>query len=65
MKTFYDVQQLIKTYGTIVYTKDRLTDVHLMEAEINELYGYGMIDGKTYQHALLVIRREGATVRQA
>ncbi|NAP01271.1 DUF910 family protein [Halomonas sp. MG34] len=31
MKTIYDVQQLLKRYGSFVYTGDRLGDLELME----------------------------------
>ena len=38
MKTVYDVQQLLKKFGTIIYIGDRLADLELMEEELKQLY---------------------------
>ncbi|WAA10419.1 YqgQ family protein [Fervidibacillus albus] len=58
MKTIYDVQQLLKTYGTVIYVGDRLADLELMEAELREIYRSQFIDIKDYQTALLLLRNE-------
>lgn len=58
LKTIYDIQQLLKQFGTIIYIGDRLADLQLMEAEIHDLYRSQLIDIKEYQMALLLLRRE-------
>ncbi|WP_209125368.1 YqgQ family protein [Alkalihalobacillus sp. BA299] len=58
MKTFYDVQQLLKKYGTFIYTKDRSVDAQMMEDEIRELYELGMVDKQSFQEALLILKKE-------
>jgi uncharacterized protein YqgQ len=58
MKTIYDVQQLLKKYGTIIYIGDRVADLELMEAELKELFQSQLIDVRDYQTALLLLRQE-------
>lgn len=58
MNTYYEVQQLLKRFGTIIYTGSRLADLEMMESEIRELYSSGLLDQKDYQTAILVLRRE-------
>jgi uncharacterized protein YqgQ len=64
MKTVYDVQQLLKKYGTIIYVGDRLADLELMEEEIKELYQSQLIDVKEYQMAILLLRQEAQIERE-
>jgi uncharacterized protein YqgQ len=64
MKTVYDVQQLLKKYGTIIYVGDRLADLELMEEEVKELYQAQLIDVKDYQMALLILRHEAQLERE-
>jgi len=58
MKTVYDVQQILKKFGTYIYTGDRLGDLNLMSLEINELYASGFIEKSEYQMAILILKRE-------
>lgn len=58
MKTIYDVQQLLKRFGTFIYIGDRLADLELMEAELMELRYSTLIDKQEFQSALLLLRRE-------
>lgn len=58
LKTIYDIQQLLKQFGSIIYIGDRLADLQLMESEIHDLYRSQLIDIKEYQMALLLLRRE-------
>lgn len=58
MKSIYDIQQLLKRYGTFIYTGDRLGDLDLMEMEIDELYEMKFIETYDYQMAKLLLRRE-------
>lgn len=57
MKTYYDVMQLLKRYGTIIYTGDPKADIELMEEEIRELYRLQFISPKEYAAALLILRQ--------
>lgn len=58
MKTIYDIQQLLKQYGTIIYIGDRMADLELMEEEIKQLYESKLMEAKDYQMALLLLRQE-------
>ncbi|GAE24775.1 hypothetical protein JCM9140_727 [Halalkalibacter wakoensis JCM 9140] len=58
MKSMYDVRQLLKKHGTIVYTRDRSLDLALMEEELKELHEWKMIETVDFQQALLIIRSE-------
>lgn len=58
MRTMYDVQQLLKKYGTIIYTRDREMDLFLIEEDLRELHRLGLVDTETFQQAMLIIRNE-------
>ncbi|MBP0724506.1 YqgQ family protein [Bacillus sp. RG28] len=58
MKTVYDVQQLLKQFGTIIYTGDRKADLMLMHDELRELFQANVIAPIEFQSAALVIKRE-------
>ncbi|MBM7701534.1 YqgQ family protein [Metabacillus iocasae] len=58
MKTLYDVQQFLKSFGTIIYVGDRLADLELMEEELKELFHSKLIDIQDFQMALLLVRQE-------
>jgi uncharacterized protein YqgQ len=58
MNTIYDIQQLLKGFGTIIYVGERLADLELMEAELKELYKSQLLDIKDFQVALMLLRRE-------
>lgn len=60
MNNLYDVMQLLKNYGTYIYTKDRLSDAMLMEDEVRELYNAGVLELKDFQMAILILRQEAA-----
>jgi len=57
MKSMIDIYELLKEYGTFIYTRDPLGDLTLMEDEIKELYKAQVLDAKDYQMALLLIRQ--------
>lgn len=63
METIYDIQQLLKRFGTFIYIGDRLADLELMEAEVKELYQAQFIETNEYQMALLLLRQEASRVR--
>jgi len=58
-----DIYELLKTYGTYIYTRDPIGDLMLMEDEIRELYKANVLDIKDYQMALLLIRQETTRLR--
>lgn len=58
VKSFYDVQQLLKAYGAIIYMGERLLDIEMMELEVSELYKAKIIEVDTYRDVLLVLRAE-------
>ena len=63
MDKMLDIYELLKTYGTYIYTRDPLGDLMLMEDEIRELYKANVLDIKDYQMALLLIRQETTRLR--
>ncbi|MEE1132571.1 MAG: YqgQ family protein [Caryophanon sp.] len=64
MQNLYDVMQLLKYYGTFIYTTDFLGDLHLMEDEIKELYNMGAIETQDFQMAMLILRQEATKFKQ-
>jgi len=63
MDKMLDIYELLKTYGTYIYTRDPIGDLMLMEDEIRELYKANVLDIKDYQIALLLIRQETTRLR--
>ncbi|MFJ7666063.1 YqgQ family protein [Lysinibacillus sp. NPDC097195] len=63
MDKMLDIYELLKTYGTYIYTRDPIGDLLLMEDEIRELYKANVLDIKDYQMALLLIRQETTRLR--
>lgn len=63
MRTIYDIQQVLKKFGTIIYIGDRLADLELMEAEIKELYQAQCLSIADYQMAILLLRQEMAKLK--
>lgn len=58
MKTLYDVQQLLKQFGLIIYMGKRLYDIEVMQIELSRLYEQGLVDREAYLLAQLILRRE-------
>lgn len=58
MKRLYDVQQLLKRFGIIVYMGNRLYDIEMMQIELNRVYQAGVLDRLEYMEAELVLRLE-------
>lgn len=63
MDKMLDIYELLKTYGTYIYTRDPIGDLMLMEDEIREMYKANVLDIKDYQMALLLIRQEVTRLR--
>ncbi len=58
MKTIYDIQQFLKSYGSFVYVGDRLADLELMEDELKEIYQSRLIEPREFQTAIMLLRHE-------
>ena len=58
MKTLYDVQQLLKQFGIVVYLGKRLYDIEMMKIELEDLYQNGLVDKDNYLTAEMILRRE-------
>ena len=58
MKTLYDVQQLLKQFGIVVYLGKRLYDIEMMKIELEALYQNGLVDKDNYLNAEMLLRRE-------
>ena len=48
MKTLYDVPQLLKQFGVVVYLGKRLYDIEMMKIELEALYKSALIDKENY-----------------
>ncbi|WP_377888503.1 YqgQ family protein [Alkalihalobacillus sp. R86527] len=57
-KTVFEVQQLLKKFGMIVYTGSRLGDLELMEEELHELYEMKMIEQELYLEGRMILKAE-------
>lgn len=57
VKSVYDVQQLLKLYGIIIYMHDRTDTLELMSSEIRELYQAGLIEETQYIHATMILKQ--------
>ena len=58
MRTLYDVQQLLKQFGIIVYLGNRLSDIEMMKIELEALYQNGLIDKDNNLSAEMILRHE-------
>lgn len=63
MKSMIDIYELLKQYGTYIYTTDRLGDLMLMEDEVRELYKAGVLEPRDFQTALLLMRQEVSRIQ--
>lgn len=58
MRTLYDVQQLLKKYGTFIYVGKRLWDIELMSIELKKIYEKNILDKETYIQAQMILKKE-------
>lgn len=54
----YDVQQLLKTYGTFIYTGNRQSDLQLMIIEAEELFKAQLLTGNEFTQIKRVLLNE-------
>lgn len=57
METVYDVMQLLKRFGTFVYTGDRNADLILMEMEVRQLHDNGLITQQEFLKSVLILKK--------
>lgn len=55
INSLYDVQQLLKKFGFIIYFKDKVDMYEMMEQEIKSLYDYNLISKDEYLKCRLII----------
>jgi uncharacterized protein YqgQ len=58
IQTIQDVRQLLKQFGTFIYTKDPIADLDLMEDECRELHEWKILDHQDFMKALLLLKQE-------
>lgn len=58
MESLYDVQQLLKQFGVIIYVGKRIYDIELMSQEIKKLYESRLIEQQIYLKASAILKRE-------
>ena len=58
MKNFYDLQQFLKTFGIIIYMKDRKHTRSMVEYEVRELRRIELISKEEFLRAMLIIKQE-------
>lgn len=52
------MQQFLKRFGTIIYVGDRLGDLELMKAELNDLAHTEIIEQQEFEMAVLLLNQE-------
>nr|WP_289780989.1 YqgQ family protein [Staphylococcus agnetis] len=57
LRTFYDVLQLLKQFGFIVYFDDEGDMLEMIEQEIRTLYKHGLINNETFMQSKLLINQ--------
>ncbi|ANB84376.1 YqgQ family protein [Bacillus velezensis] len=63
MNSFYDVQQLFKSFGHIVYFGDRQAEIDFMKDELKEMYLSNVIERELWQKAARVLQRESERIK--
>ncbi|MBO1197944.1 YqgQ family protein [Staphylococcus simiae] len=57
INNFYDVQQLLKNYGFIIYFKNKADMYEMMQQEISSLYNYELLTKDEYLQCKLIINQ--------
>lgn len=57
MNNLYDVQQLLKKFGYIIYFKNEDDQLEMMEQGIKDLYKSMLISKETFLQARLIINQ--------
>lgn len=57
MQSFYDVQQLLKQFGNIIYFKDEKDTIEMMNQEIKSLHDASIITNEQFVQARLILNQ--------
>ncbi|ULG73435.1 YqgQ family protein [Macrococcus brunensis] len=57
MKSFYDVQQLLKKFGLIIYFKDEHNTIEMMNQELKDIHQSGLISNEDFIQARLILNQ--------
>lgn len=57
MKSFYDVQQLLKKFGLIIYFKDEHNTIEMMNRELKDIHQSGLISNEEFIQARLILNQ--------
>lgn len=63
MNSFYDVQQLLKSFGHIVYFGDRQAEIDFMKDELKEMYLSNVIERELWLKAAGVLQQESERIK--
>jgi len=58
MINFYDLQQFLKSFGIIIYMKDRRHTLSMVEYEVRELKRLELISKEDFIRAIAIIKHE-------
>lgn len=62
MKTLYDVQALLRRFGTYVYFGDRKAELEFMLSELAELYAGEMMTREDFLTATMIVKKNLAAI---
>ncbi|WP_303677081.1 YqgQ family protein [Staphylococcus aureus] len=57
INNFYDVQQLLKRYGFLIYFKNPEDMYEMIQQEISSLYQYELLSKEEYLKCMLIINQ--------
>ena len=58
MQTFYDLQHFLKSFGILIYMKDRKHTLSMVEYEVRELRRLELISKEEFLRAMAIIKHE-------
>ena len=58
MQTFYDLKQFLKSFGILIYMKDRKHTLSMVEYEVRELRRLELISKEEFLRAMAIIKHE-------
>jgi uncharacterized protein YqgQ len=62
--SFLQVKDLLRGFGTLIYTGDAIGDCMLMEDELKELHETGLIDDIIFRAALMAVRKRSMELKE-
>ncbi|EGK11637.1 YqgQ family protein [Kroppenstedtia eburnea] len=58
LRNMIDLRNLLRQYGQVIYTGDRMGDLDLMESELTDLHRAGLLERETFLQAKMLIQSE-------